>query len=121
MIKSLIAPLMIAATAMPVAAYPGLKPVNDPSQRIYEIDPDFQHPPRVAQPVIIAPRGHNPYRPYRPQHPISKDNSCIEGSIIGGIAAGALGGVLSTQENWIWSIPVGVIGGALLGCQIDGG
>ena len=49
------------------------------------------------------------------------DNSCIEGSILGGITGGALGGVLSTQENWIWSIPSGIVGGALVGCQIDGG
>jgi len=49
------------------------------------------------------------------------DNSCIEGSILGGIAGGAAGGVLSTQENWIWSIPTGIIGGALIGCQADGG
>ena len=49
------------------------------------------------------------------------DNSCVEGSIIGGILGGGLGGVLSTQENWIWSIPAGVVGGAMAGCQIDGG
>ena len=49
------------------------------------------------------------------------DNSCVEGSILGGITGGALGGVLSTQQNWIWSIPAGVVGGALVGCQIDGG
>ena len=49
------------------------------------------------------------------------DNSCIEGAIIGGIAGGAGGGVLATQENWIWSIPTGIIGGALIGCQVDGG
>ena len=49
------------------------------------------------------------------------DNSCIEGSLLGGLAGGALGGTLSTQENWIWSIPTGIIGGALVGCQIDGG
>ena len=49
------------------------------------------------------------------------DNSCIEGSIIGGIAGGAIGGTAATQENWIWSIPTGIIGGALVGCQIDGG
>ena len=49
------------------------------------------------------------------------DNSCIEGSIIGGIAGGAAGGTLATKKNWIWSIPAGVIGGALVGCQVDGG
>ena len=49
------------------------------------------------------------------------DNSCIEGAVIGGIAGGAAGGTLATQENWIWSIPTGIIGGALVGCQVDGG
>ena len=49
------------------------------------------------------------------------DNSCVEGTVIGGIAGGALGGVLAKKENWIWSIPVGIIGGAMAGCQVDGG
>ena len=50
-----------------------------------------------------------------------KDNSCLEGSILGGISGGAAGGVLSTQRNWIWSIPLGIVGGSMIGCQIDGG
>ena len=49
------------------------------------------------------------------------DNSCIEGSILGGLAGGAIGGVAATEENWIWSIPTGIIGGAMVGCQLDGG
>jgi len=49
------------------------------------------------------------------------DNSCLEGAIVGGIGGGALGGVLATQENWIWSIPTGIIAGGLAGCQVDGG
>ena len=49
------------------------------------------------------------------------NNSCLEGSILGGISGGAAGGVLSTQKNWIWSIPLGIVGGSMLGCQIDGG
>jgi hypothetical protein len=49
------------------------------------------------------------------------DNSCIEGSIIGGIAGGAAGGTLATKKNWIWSIPLGVVSGAMVGCQVDGG
>jgi len=49
------------------------------------------------------------------------NNSCLEGSIIGGIAGGAAGGTLATKKNWIWSIPAGVIGGAMVGCQVDGG
>jgi len=54
--------------------------------------------------------------------PNEKDiNSCIEGTVTGGVLGGALGGVLATKENWIWSIPAGAVGGALVGCQIDGG
>ncbi len=49
------------------------------------------------------------------------DNSCIEGALLGGLGGGAIGGAAATQENWIWSIPTGIIGGALVGCQIDGG
>ena len=68
-------------------------------------------------------RGHAsaPKRARRTQRPEVDDNSCIEGSIIGGIAGGAAGGTLATKKNWIWSIPAGVIGGALVGCQVDGG
>ena len=60
---------------------------------------------------------------YRPQHsrgPVD-DNSCIEGSILGGIAGGAAGAALSRDEGMIYGIPLGIVGGALIGCQIDGG
>jgi len=53
--------------------------------------------------------------------PSVDDNSCLEGTVIGGIAGGAAGGTLATKKNWIWSIPLGVIGGAMVGCQVDGG
>ena len=49
------------------------------------------------------------------------DNSCIEGSILGGIAGGGLGAALSRKEGRLWAIPTGIVGGALLGCQVDGG
>ena len=49
------------------------------------------------------------------------DNSCLEGTILGGLGGGALGGVLATEENWIWSIPTGIITGAMAGCAVDGG
>ena len=71
--------------------------------------------------VPCKARGHYNHPRNEHRHGPVDDNSCIEGSVIGGIAGGALGGVLSTEENWIWAIPSGVIGGALAGCQIDGG
>ena len=49
------------------------------------------------------------------------DNSCIEGSILGGIAGGGIGAALSRDEGNFIGIPLGIVGGALVGCQIDGG
>ena len=59
-----------------------------------------------------------------PQHTFGEsfdDNSCIEGSVLGGIAGGALGAGLSRDEGNLIGIPLGIVGGALIGCQIDGG
>ena len=48
-------------------------------------------------------------------------NSCVEGSVLGGIAGAAAGAALSRDEGrWI-GIPLGIVGGSLIGCQIDGG
>ena len=49
------------------------------------------------------------------------DNSCVEGGVLGGLLGGALGGVLSKKDNWIWAIPTGIVSGAMVGCQVDGG
>ena len=49
------------------------------------------------------------------------DNSCLEGTLAGGVLGRALGGALAKKDNWIWSIPAGAVGGALVGCQVDGG
>ena len=49
------------------------------------------------------------------------DNSCLERTLAGGVLGGALGGALAKKDNWIWSIPAGAVGGALVGCQVDGG
>ena len=49
------------------------------------------------------------------------DNSCIEGSILGGILGGGAGAALSRGDGRWWAIPLGVVGGTLVGCQVDGG
>ena len=49
------------------------------------------------------------------------DNSCIEGSILGGIAGGGIAAGLSKSDAMPWSIPLGVVSGVLIGCQVDGG
>ena len=49
------------------------------------------------------------------------DNSCVEGAILGGIAGAAGGAALSRGDGrWIGS-PLGIVGGSMIGCQIDGG
>ena len=62
--------------------------------------------------------------PYYEQYPGMghvDNNSCVEGTVAGGLLGGALGGVLSKKKNWIWAIPTGIVGGAMVGCQVDGG
>lgn len=49
------------------------------------------------------------------------DNSCIEGSILGGILGGGIGAAASRGDGRLWAIPLGVVGGAMVGCQVDGG
>lgn len=56
--------------------------------------------------------------PYRGN---TDDNSCIEGAVLGGLLGGAGGAALSRDEGLFIGIPLGIVGGALLGCQIDGG
>ena len=49
------------------------------------------------------------------------DNSYLEGTLAGNVLGGALGSALAKKDNWIWSIPAGAVGGALVGCQVNGG
>lgn len=56
-----------------------------------------------------------------PELPPSDTNSCVEGTIAGGLIGAGIGG-LATRGRARWlGVPVGAVGGALLGCQIDGG
>ncbi|MEB3169250.1 MAG: glycine zipper 2TM domain-containing protein [Synechococcaceae cyanobacterium] len=48
-------------------------------------------------------------------------NSCIEGSLIGGLAGAGVGAAITNgSSRWI-GVPLGAAAGALVGCQIDGG
>ena len=49
------------------------------------------------------------------------ENSCIEGGVLGGIAGAGLGAALSRGDGRLWAIPLGIVGGSMVGCQVDGG
>ena len=48
-------------------------------------------------------------------------NDCSEGTVIGGLLGGGLAGFGSRGKDRWWAIPSGMIGGAMIGCQMDGG
>ena len=54
-------------------------------------------------------------------HHQTDNNSCIEGSILGGILGGGIGAAASRGDGRWWAIPLGVVGGSMVGCQVDGG
>jgi hypothetical protein len=62
-------------------------------------------------------------QPSPPQYyePQGDNNSCIEGAVLGGLVGAAGGAALSRDEGNFIGIPLGIVGGALVGCQIDGG
>jgi len=64
---------------------------------------------------------HHHYEDSHPNVGRVDDNSCIEGSVLGGIAGGGLGAALSRGDGRLWAIPLGIVGGAMAGCQVDGG
>ena len=48
-------------------------------------------------------------------------NDCTDGKIAGGILGGAAGAALSRDEGRWWAIPLGVVTGRAIGCDLDGG
>ena len=48
-------------------------------------------------------------------------NDCSDGAVLGGIAGGGAGAALSRGEGRWWAIPLGIVAGSMIGCDIDGG
>ena len=59
-------------------------------------------------------------RPTTNQNKID-NNDCTEGKIAGGLLGGGLATAISRGKDRWWAIPAGVVGGSMVGCQIDGG
>ena len=49
------------------------------------------------------------------------NNDCSEGTIAGGILGGGIATAISRGKDRWWAIPAGIIGGSMVGCEIDGG
>lgn len=70
--------------------------------------------------------GHQSRRPstYRRHVTVYENvdtNDCSDGTVVGGLLGGGLAGFGSRGKDRWWAIPTGVIGGAMLGCAVDGG
>ncbi len=48
-------------------------------------------------------------------------NDCSEGTIAGGLLGGGIAAGISRGKDRWWAIPTGIITGAMVGCDIDGG
>ena len=57
----------------------------------------------------------------RQRTPSPDGNECQEGAILGGILGGGAGAALSQGDGRWWAIPFGIVGGSIIGCDIDGG
>jgi hypothetical protein len=80
----------------------------------------YPSPPEVSHPIAPIP-GPRVAHPIAPAPKVVDDNSCKEGSIIGGLlGAGITMSTTRGKDRW-WAVPVGGTAGALIGCQIDGG
>jgi len=141
--KLALAALLIAASAMPAEAKPGRyssRPGYAEEEKCFRKEYREEYVPGTSKNPGYVKKYHKrvkvpcerprfmpqttPHYHYEEQHPNVgnvDNNSCIEGSILGGIAGGGLGAALSRKEGRLWAIPTGIVGGALLGCQVDGG
>ena len=49
------------------------------------------------------------------------NNDCSEGTLAGGLLGGGIAAAISRGNGRWWAIPTGIVTGAMIGCDIDGG
>ena len=49
------------------------------------------------------------------------NNDCSEGTVAGGLIGGGIAASISRRKDSLWAIPTGIVTGAMIGCDIDGG
>ena len=67
------------------------------------------------------PREHREPRPIYQRPPSPDGNECSDGAVLGGILGGGAAAALSQGDGRWWAIPLGIVGGSVIGCDIDGG
>ena len=48
-------------------------------------------------------------------------NDCTDGKIAGGLLGGAAGAAMSRDDGRWWAIPLGIVVGSAIGCDVEGG
>ena len=65
--------------------------------------------------------GRRTYRRHTTVYEDVDTNDCSDGTVVGGLLGGGLAGFGSHGKDRWWAIPSGIVGGAMLGCAVDGG
>ena len=80
------------------------------------------YPPQYQQPQP------QPYRPSyqqsvaEPTRRAGDGNNCASGTILGAIAGGGGAAALTKGgADMLWTVPLGMIGGSMIGCKVNGG
>ena len=92
----------------------------------------YHQPYQAASGPTIINNDRSYRQPYQQQQPpqayesresvVQGDgNSCASGTVLGALAGGAAGAGLASGNDLYWSIPLGMIGGSMVGCQLNGG
>tara|TARA_B100001250_G_scaffold378068_1_gene367638 strand:- start:568 stop:1092 length:525 start_codon:yes stop_codon:yes gene_type:complete len=70
---------------------------------------------------VEVPCNPRPRRPIYQREPSPDGNECSEGAILGGILGGGAAAAISQGDGRWWAIPLGIVSGSVIGCDIDGG
>ena len=88
-------------------------------ERMPEYKPEYHN--EDPNPDIGHRHGSPSYRRHVTVYEDVDTNDCSEGTVIGGLLGGGLAGFGSRGKDRWWAIPSGIVGGAMLGCAVDGG
>ena len=88
-------------------------------ERMPEYSPQYHN--EDSNPDIGHRHGSPRYRRHTTVYEDVDTNDCSDGTVIGGLLGGGLAGFGSRGKDRWWAIPSGIVGGAMLGCAVDGG